>query len=102
MMWLRQLASLRALCRTLAGVGGAIAMLAMMAPVRAQSQGGRVDGIAYDSLRKKPLAAAIVQLIQAPPGRGAYSATTDSLGAFHLDSVRAGQYIAGILASTPR
>jgi hypothetical protein len=97
MLSLRHLVSLRAVRWTLAGVVGGLAALAMVTPLRAQSPGGRVDGIAYDSLRKKPLAAAIVQLVQAPPGHGAYSATTDSMGVFHFDSVRAGQYIAGIL-----
>jgi hypothetical protein len=77
-----------------------VALLAGLVPltaVRAQGPGGHVDGVVYDSLRKKPLAAAVVQLIEVPPGRAAYSATADSLGAFHFDSVRAGQFIAGIL-----
>ena len=68
------------------------------APARALAQAPeRVDGVVYDSLRKQPLAGATVQLIEAPPGRGAYAATTDSLGKFHIEGVRAGQYIAGIL-----
>jgi hypothetical protein len=68
-----------------------------LAPVRARAQAGRVDGVVFDSLRKRPLAGAIVQLIEAPPGHAAYAATTDSLGRFRLSDVHAGQYISGIL-----
>ena len=69
----------------------------VLAPAGARAQAGRVDGVVFDSLRKRPLAGAIVQLIEAPPGRGAYAATTDSLGRFRLSDVQAGQYITGIL-----
>lgn len=74
-------------------------VLAALAPARAHAQApqSRVEGVVYDSLRKQPLAAATIQFIEAPPGHGAYAATTDSLGKFHIDGVRAGQYIAGIL-----
>jgi Carboxypeptidase regulatory-like domain/TonB-dependent Receptor Plug Domain len=74
---------------------------AALAPGRARAQAlahtGTVDGVVYDSVRKQPLAHAIVQLVEAPPGNGAYSASTDSLGRFRIADVRAGQYIAGIL-----
>ena len=68
-----------------------------LAPECARAQVGRVDGVVFDSLRKRPLAGAMVQLIEAPPGHGAYVATTDSLGRFRMSDVRAGQYITGIL-----
>lgn len=58
---------------------------------------GRVEGVANDSLRKRPLQGTIVQLIERAPGVGAYSVTTDALGRFHFDSVRAGSYAAGML-----
>ena len=57
---------------------------------------GRVDGLAYDSLDSRPLAGAIIQLIAAPPAHSTYAVTADSLGRFHVDSARAGSYIAGI------
>lgn len=66
-------------------------------PALSRAQTGRVDGVVYDSLRKQPLAGAIVQVAKAPPDRGAYSATTDSLGQFSMTDVRAGQYVAGII-----
>ena len=74
---------------------------AALAPERAHAQAlahlATVDGVVYDSVRKQPLAHAIVQLVEAPPRQGAYSASTDSLGRFRIADVRAGQYIAGIL-----
>jgi hypothetical protein len=80
-------------------IASVVAVLAALAPARARAQARevRVDGVVYDSLRKQPLVGATVQLIEAPPGRGAYAATTDSLGKFHIEGVRAGQYITGIL-----
>ena len=50
---------------------------AALAPERARAQAlahmGTVDGVVYDSVRKRPLANAIVQLVEAPPRNGAYS-----------------------------
>lgn len=89
-------ARVRVADRMFAWVAVAAAALAP-AHVRAQAPQSRVDGVVYDSLRKQPLAGATVQFIEAPPGHGAYAATTDSLGKFHIDGVRAGQYISGIL-----
>ncbi len=90
----RSFVRLRVLTWVLATIA---AMLAALPPVRAQAQTARIDGVVFDSLRKQPLDGATVQLIEAPPGRGAYSATTDSLGKFRIEVVRAGQYITGIL-----
>jgi hypothetical protein len=70
--------------------------LAMTPPLHAQVSGAaRVDGVVFDSLGKRPLVGATVQLIEAPPGHGSYSAQTDSIGRFQIDSVRAGSYVAG-------
>jgi hypothetical protein len=68
-----------------------------LVPARSRAQTGRVSGTVYDSLNRRPLASATVQLVQPPPGHGSYSAQTDSLGHFQLFGVRAGQYITGIL-----
>jgi hypothetical protein len=85
--------------RGLALFAGAVILVAASA-LQAQTpvaQTGRVDGVAYDSLRKRLLAGTIVQLIEASPGVRAYSVITDELGRFHFDSVRAGSYVAGML-----
>lgn len=68
-----------------------------LAPAPSRAQTGHVDGVVYDSLRKQPLAGAIVQVAKAPPDHGAYSATTDSLGRFSMTKMRAGEYVAGII-----
>ena len=57
----------------------------------------RVAGMVFDSLDNRPLSAATVQLIEAPPGRHSYAAISDSLGRFDIDSVHAGKYIVGFL-----
>ena len=72
--------------------------VAMPGTMRAQtSSAARVDGVVFDSLGNRPLAGATVQLIEAPPGRASYSAQTDSIGRFIIDSVKAGNYVAGFL-----
>src|SRR5215475_14675748 len=48
-----------------------------------------VNGIAYDSLRRAPLGDAFVALSGAG---GSHSASSDSRGRFHLDSVTPGAY----------
>ncbi|MEO8879893.1 MAG: carboxypeptidase regulatory-like domain-containing protein [Gemmatimonadaceae bacterium] len=71
----------------------------MLLPIalRAQATGERVDGVVYDSLDRRPLANATVQIVSSPAGHGAYAAMSDSLGRFHIDDVRAGSYVAGFL-----
>jgi hypothetical protein len=73
-------------------VGGAL-----LISVAARAQGGTVDGVVFDSLEGRPLAGAVVQIVAPPPGTEAYSVTSDSLGRFRIENVRAGQYIAGFL-----
>jgi hypothetical protein len=67
--------------------------------LRAQSSASltRVQGVVFDSIGNRPLLGAMVQLIELPPGRGAYSAITDSAGRFEMDSVGPGSYLAGFL-----
>lgn len=84
------------LARAIAALLLALASLTGWAP-QSRAQTGRVDGVVYDSLRMQPLAGAIVQLVQPPPSRDAYSATTDSLGRFSISGIRAGKYISGFL-----
>jgi hypothetical protein len=83
--------------RALSIVLGAL-VIAMPSGAYAQSPSptGIVDGAVYDSLRSQPLAGALVQLIETPPGRNTYGTTADSLGRFRIDSVRAGRYVAGM------
>jgi hypothetical protein len=57
----------------------------------------RVQGVVFDSIGNRPLGGAMVQLIELPPGRGAHTAISDSLGRFQMDSVTPGSYMAGFL-----
>lgn len=78
----------------------AIVLLAgAAAPLRAQAAdtSARVQGVVFDSVGNHPLGGAMVQLIELPPGHGARTAVTDSLGRFQMDSVRPGSYMAGFL-----
>jgi hypothetical protein len=62
----------------------------------APARPGAVRGMVYDSLAGVPLRGATVQLARADDrSRSAWSAVTDSLGNYAIDSVPAGQYIAG-------
>lgn len=77
----------------------AIATLALCVarPAHAQSEsGGRIEGVVFDSVHARPLAAAHVVAV----GTGAQSevrreATTDSIGRYHIDSLSLGRYIVG-------
>ncbi|MEP7086645.1 MAG: carboxypeptidase-like regulatory domain-containing protein, partial [Gemmatimonadota bacterium] len=84
------------LARAIAALLLALATLTGSA-LQSRAQTGRVDGVVFDSLRMQPLAGAIVQLVQPPPSRHAYSATTDSLGRFSISGIRADTYISGFL-----
>jgi hypothetical protein len=77
-----------------------VAMLvagALLISLGARAQGGTVEGVVFDSLDGRPLVGALVQIVASPPGQEAYSVTSDSLGRFRIENVRAGQYISGFL-----
>ena len=67
----------------------AAALFAVPTFAFAQARPVTVNGIAYDSLRRAPLGDAFVALSGAGGGR---SATSDSRGRFHFDSVTPGAY----------
>lgn len=74
-----------------------LVIFAMLVASSARAQSGTVDGVVFDSLNHRPLAGALVQIVASPPATDAYSATSDSLGRFRFEQVRAGQYVAGFL-----
>lgn len=76
-------------------IGPILFAAALASPLRAQT--GSVEGVVFDSLARRPLTAALVQIVAAPPRQEAYSATADSIGRFHVEGVRPGSYIAGFL-----
>ena len=54
-----------------------------------------VTGTVYDSVAHEALAGAQVQFVSAANHAKEYTVRADSLGKFHIDAIRAGQYIAG-------
>ncbi len=78
--------------RLAASVG--FVMLATPGAALAQAR-GTVRGVVYDSLARHPLAGAMVQLLLSPAADTSYVATTDSSGAFQIDSVKPGRYVVG-------
>ena len=66
-------------------------------PAQAGGAPARVQGVVFDSIANRPLAGAMVQLVELPPGHDAHTVITDSLGGFQMDSVRPGSYVAGFL-----
>ena len=74
----------------LCGTGESLVAQTSVTPVR-------VQGVVFDSIGNHPLGGALVQLIELPPGRGAHTATSDSLGRFQMDSVAPGSYMVGFL-----
>lgn len=75
----------------------ALVVGALCVSLIAQAQTGVVGGVVFDSLEGRPLAGALVQIVASPPRQEAYSVTADSLGRFHIENVRAGQYVAGFM-----
>jgi Carboxypeptidase regulatory-like domain/TonB-dependent Receptor Plug Domain len=69
----------------------AFAVLFPLASVRAQVS---VTGSVLDSVHHHPLTGALIQLV-ADSGTKVRTTTSDSLGAYRIDSVRAGSYIIG-------
>lgn len=55
----------------------------------------RISGVVFDSLGRRALAGAIVQLVRADDAGRARSQTTDATGAFAFDSVGRGRYLLG-------
>ncbi|WP_353265771.1 carboxypeptidase-like regulatory domain-containing protein [Gemmatimonas sp.] len=75
----------------------ALACLPAMAPVLA-AQGtsrGQVQGVVYDSVSRRPLAEATVQLLRVGSDSGMRTTAADSAGRFRFDSVAAGDWIVG-------
>ncbi|MGQ0647258.1 MAG: carboxypeptidase regulatory-like domain-containing protein [Gemmatimonadaceae bacterium] len=64
---------------------------------RAQAQSARIHGSILDSVARRPLAAAAVQLVHMTDRSRGRSATTDSTGAFRFDDVSPGRYVIGFL-----
>lgn len=81
--------------RTWLAVTVGIAAAGTTAPTSAQ--GVRLVGFVVDSLGRRPLAAAHVQLVARGDPSRARTTVTDSLGAFAFDSVSAGLYVLGFL-----
>lgn len=84
--------------RTLAIVIAIVIALVALSTAPVGAQGGRVDGVVYDSLAGHPLEGALIQMLAAPPAKGGYTSTSDSLGRFHMEGVPPGSYIAGFLS----
>ena len=68
------------------------------AGARPAAAGAAITGAVHDSLARRPLAGALVQLVSAGEGASVSRAVTaDSLGRFRFDSVPAGRYAVGFL-----
>ncbi len=62
------------------------------------SAGVTVSGVVFDSLANRPLASALVQLVNADSlSAAAPTSVTDSLGRYEFDGVPAGRYLLGFL-----
>src|SRR5438552_2559346 len=78
-----------------------IALLVRSAPAQTPDtsrhpEGTTITGVVHDSIGRRPLADATVQLVGADRGRRfGRSTISDSLGRFQLDSVTAGRYSLG-------
>ncbi len=71
--------------------------LVVASPLSAQSPGTRVHGTVVDSVARRPLPGAAVQLVDvANPARG-WSATSDSAGAYRFDAIAPGRYVLGFV-----
>jgi len=63
------------------------------APARPAS--GKLRGVAYDSVRARPLARTTIQLIRESDASSVREITADSLGRFSADSLQPGRWIVG-------
>lgn len=57
---------------------------------------GRIRGVAFDSANARPLRQTVIQLIRADEPNVSRLSTTDSVGRFAFDSLRAGPWIVGV------
>lgn len=79
-------------------VGCAAAMIIAALPMTVRGQVARLRGRVFDSVTALPLVGARVELVNADDrARIAFTTTSDSLGAFTVDGVAHGRYIAGFL-----
>ena len=73
----------------------ALLVVLLALPVSA-AWGQAIQGIAYDSASARPLRHTVVQVIRADEPHVSRLTTTDSLGRFRFDSLRAGPWILGL------
>lgn len=87
---------------TAAATSVAHAQSATPTTTAARSSAGAVvlRGIVYDSLAHGPLVGATVQAVQVENAARARTASTDSTGAFQIDSLAPGRYLVGFLHPT--
>ena len=79
-------------------VVGCAFVIAVALPATATAQLARLRGRVFDSVTALPLVGARVEFVNADDrARVIFSATSDSLGRFVVDSVTRGRYIAGFL-----
>ncbi len=66
--------------------------------VRAVPHAATIGGVVFDSLARKPLVAAVVELVNVDSlSAPARHITSDTLGAFRFDGVRPGRYLIGFM-----
>ena len=75
------------------------ALAASLIPAATLSAQSAVIGSITDSLNRRPVVGAVIQLVT-ESGKSVKSATSDSLGAFRIDSVAPGSYIIGFFHPT--
>jgi len=67
-------------------------------PLPGQSTGGAISGVVYDSIARRPLPGALVQVVAVEGARHFSNSTiTDSLGRYRLSNVPGGRFMLGFL-----
>ena len=67
-------------------------------PLPGQSAGGAISGVVYDSIARRPLPGALVQVVAVEGARHFSNSTiTDSLGRYRLSNVPGGRFMLGFL-----
>ncbi|MBK8250353.1 MAG: carboxypeptidase regulatory-like domain-containing protein [Gemmatimonadetes bacterium] len=74
-----------------------LASLVWAGAVGAQEGRARLRGVVIDSVGRRPLPGAVVQLASASNPAQGWSATTDSLGAWQLGELAPGRYVVGFV-----